>query len=378
MYINMMHLCVCLGWWVAHSQASMWRALHAHDSLSVTPEAGTAAATAVVTHHRPQRDAAQPQYIAQGSSHQGLLPSALDRCLVPVRVQMLGKGNAHAAAAIMAHSFAASQQESPANPLRDSLQVGSQQAGTLGTRSRLCSRPEYKLESQSQSPELLQHRQHLQAGASQTMQGISAMATAKGYSSRVSQQSKPQAGLGGHDHLSMQQEEAIQDDLVSTKRVKVDECAPSSALLVTDEDMLAVKHNDDGDDVHASDQLQMRQSASNNANEDEEELEKEHEEEEEEGYPLDGQLKPSVIGFVTSEAPRGLSGKAGARALCSVTALRQLYHEQVEAQVLRNSQHGIVVQIKNCGSSQCWKAALHWTDSVPWYRILLPLKQSVE
>ena len=366
-------MCVCSGWWVAHSRASLQHAIDAHDSPSVNPDAGTAAAaTAPVTHHIPQRDA------AQGSSHQGLLPSALDRCLVPVRVQMLGKGNAHAAAAILAH--AVPQQESRTSPPRKSLPVGSRQSGT---KSQLCSRPEYKLESQSQSLDLLQHSQHLQAGGSQTLKGISAMA--EGASSQASQQNKHQAGLSGHDHLSIDQS-AFQDDFGGAERVKMDRYACSDTLLGRDKHMLAMEHdiddcdddNDDEEDVHASEQLQLQQPASSTANEAEEESEKQHEEEGEEGPPHDGQLRPSVIGFVTSEAPRGLSGETGARALCSVTALRQLYREQVQAQTLRNSRHGILVQVKVSGSSQCWKAALHWTGREPWHRILLPVKQNVK
>ena len=378
----MMHLCVCSGWWVDHSQASLQR-LHAHDSSLVHPDAGTAAATAPETHHTPQRHARRLQYIAQGRSHHGLLPSALDRCLVPVRVQMLGKGNAHAAAAILAHITTASpQQKSPTDLPQNSLQVGNQRAGSMGAKSKVCSRPEYKLESQSHPPELLQHGQHLQSGASQTLEGINAVAISKKTSSQVSQQSQHQAGLSAHEHVGIRQK-AVQDDFVGAKRAKVDGYASSGATLDIDKHMPAMELDDNDDDedeedMHASDQLQMRQSASSNANEDEEESEKEHEEEEQEGCPFDGQLRPNVIGFVTSEAPRGLSGEGGARALCSATALKQLYREQVEAQVLRNSRHGIAVQIQNSGSSQCWKAALHWTDSLPWHRVLLPAKQSVK
>ena len=357
----------------------MQRALDAHDSSAVHPGAGTAAATAPVTHHTPQQEAAQPQCVAQGRLHQGLLPTALDKCLVPVRVQMLGRGNAHAAVAILAHSTATSQQESPTSPPHDSLQVQSQQAGSLRTLSQLCSRPEYKLEpqSQSQSAELLQRGQHVQSGANQPMEGISAMVVPKGASNQASPQSKHQAGMSGHDHLGMQQR-AVQDDFVGAKRVKVDDFAPSGALLDTDKHTLAMEHDNDHDNAHASEQPQMSQPASNNANEDGGELERGHKAADTDGFLIDGQLGLSVIGFVTSEAPRGLSGEAGARALCSVNALRQLYHEQVEAQVLRNSRHGIVVHIKNVGSNQRWKAALHWTGSGPWHRIWLPVKHNIE
>lgn len=373
-----MHLCVCLGWWVAHSPACLQRALDAHDSSVVHPDAGTAAATAPVTHATPQQDAAQPQCVAQGRSHQGLLPTALDKCLVPVRVQMLGRGSAHTAAAILADNNASPQQGSPMSPPRDSFQVRSQQAGAPRSKSQLCSRPDYKLEPRSQSAELLQNSQHLHAGASQPVEGISATDISKGASSQVSQQSKHQAGLSGHDHLSTRQR-AVPDDFVGAKRVKVGEFAPSGALLDKDKYMPAMEHdNDDDDNMHASEQLQTCQFAINNASEDGSDLEKGHEEEDTAGSPVDDQLRPGVIGFVTSEAARGLSDEAGARALCSVIALRQLYHEQIEAQVLRNSRHGIMVHVKNVGSSQCWKAALHWTDSMPWHRILLPVKQNVK
>lgn len=342
----MIHLFVSSGWWVAHSPASMRHALDAHDSPPIPSEAGTAAATAPMSHHGPQ-----PQYAAQGISQSGLLPSALGSCLVPVRVQMLGKGTAHTAAAILIPHMHPSQQDLSTSPLCNSPPVGAQQLGVLRTQSHL-SQPEYKDDFQSHPAELSRHSQHMPFRESETIEGMEAKAIPGGLPDQESQQSRQQNGVKAH----APQKGADHDDLVGAKRLRLDKSLPSGVSL------------DSNHGEHASQHLQ---SASSNANEEEDESGKEHEEEEE-GSPADEQLRRTVIGFVTSEAPRGLSGEAGARALCSLTALRQLYHEQVEARVLRNSRHGIVVHVKNCGSSQHWKAALLQTDSVPWHRLLLP------
>ena len=324
----------------------MRRALDAHDSPSVPSEAGIAAATAPVSHHGPQQDAAQPQYAAQGTPHLGLLPSALGSCLVPVRVQMLGKGTAHAAAAILVHRNCPLNQDSPTSPLCKRPQTGSQEAGVLGTRSQPHSRLDYKPEFESHPPALWRHSQHVPAGESQIIEGMEATVVPGGLLDPGSQQSSQQEGARAHDHQSG----GDHDDSVAAKRVRLDKDLLLGVSLGTNHDVLAMEC-EEGDESRKDD---------------------EEEEEEEEGSPADEQLGRTVIGFVTSDAPRGLSGEAGARALCSLTTLRQLYHEQFEAKVLRNSRHGIVVYVKNCGSSQHWKAALHLTDSVPWHRILLP------
>lgn len=341
----------------------MRRALAAHDSPPVPSEAGTAAATADLSHHRPQQNATQPQHVAQGISHPGLLPSALGNCLVPVRVQMLGKGTAHAAAAIVVHHSCPSQQDTPTSPLFNRPLAGSQQAGVFGTESQPRSQPEYKPEFESHPPQLSRHSQ--QTGESHAIEGTKATVISS------SQQSRRQDGVKAHGHQSGADYDALK--LVGAKRVRLDKPLPLGVSLSTDYDVLAMEC-DDGEE--ASKQLQMQQSTDSKANEEEQDEDegsgKEHEEEEE-GSP-DEQLRRTVIGFVTSEAPRGLSGEAGARALCSLTALRQLYLKQVEAKLLRNSRHGVVVHVNNCSSSQHWKAALHQTDSVPWAQDVATIK----
>lgn len=347
----------------------MRRALDAHDSSRSLSAAGTAAYTAPMSHDGPQQDAAQAQHVAQGILHLGLLPSALSSCLVPVRLQMLGKGTAHAAAAILVHHNCSSQLQSSSNPLGNSPLAGSQEAGVLGTQSQPHSRLDYKPEFASHPPELLRHSQQVPAGQRQTIEGMEATVVPGGLLDPEFQQSrKHEEEMKAHGH----QNGADHDEFVGAKRLRLDKSLPSGVPLDTDHDVLAMDCDDGG---HASQQLQKKLHLwSASSNEEEEGSGKEHEEEEEVSPP-DQQLRQTVIGFVTSEAPRGLSGEAGARALCSLTALRQLYHEQTEAKVLRNSRHGVVVHVKNCGSSQDWKAALHLTDSVPWHRMLLPSSQ---
>lgn len=152
-------------------------------------------------------------------------------------------------------------------------------------------------------------------------------------------------------------------DLVSAKRAKVNQSGGPTDWPVhnNDQDIVTMDYAHEGDDLLAS---ELWQPAASNADD------KPQEEQEEPDKAPDRHLEHIVVGFVTSEAPKGLSGRAGARALCSLSVLRQLYQEQVRTNVLRNSQHGIVVHVKSCGSSQCWKAALHHTDSMPWHRML--------
>ena len=271
---------------------------------------------------------------------------------------MLGKGTAHAAAAVMAHKhIACTQQDSHDNPPGNSLQARSLQAGVLDAKSQ----------PHSQS----RHSQHLQGEEDdQPIQGCCAMVMSERDASQEVQPGQQQVGLRQHGQSAIQQA-ADNDVSVSAKTVETDTSGPSDASLYIDKDVLAMECDAD-DDALASEQLQMQQSASSN----EEEGGEEEVVNKEDSCP-DGQLGQAVIGFVVSEAPRGLSGEAGATALCSLDVLRKLYQQQIEAKVLQNGRHGIVVRIKNCGSSQCWKAALHQTDSVPWHRILLHSRQAL-
>ena len=78
----------------------------------------------------------------------------------------------------------------------------------------------------------------------------------------------------------------------------------------------------------------------------------------------------TVMGFVTSGMVRGLSGGAGPRALCSLSALRDLYAQQVTAKLIRHLHHGVVVDVLNSGSSGPSKAALYSVYDKSWQQIL--------
>ena len=77
----------------------------------------------------------------------------------------------------------------------------------------------------------------------------------------------------------------------------------------------------------------------------------------------------TVMGFVTSGMVRGLSGGAGPRALCSLSALQGLYARQVTAKLIRHSHHGILVDVLNSGSSRPFKAALYSVYNQSWQQI---------
>ena len=77
-----------------------------------------------------------------------------------------------------------------------------------------------------------------------------------------------------------------------------------------------------------------------------------------------------VLGFVTSGMIRGLSGGAGPRALCSLSALKCLYSQQKTEKVIRHFHHGILVNVQNDGSSRCAKGALYSAYSKTWQHIL--------
>ncbi|KAL3145711.1 hypothetical protein ABBQ32_003243 [Trebouxia sp. C0010 RCD-2024] len=414
------------GWWVAHSQAAMRHALCAHDSSTLPSEAGTAAAAAPMTHHRPQQKKVLPQHPVQPRSQQGLLPtaqgsipqgllspalggfpsgllpSALNRCLVVVTVQMLGKGVAHIGGAVLAPNIAGSQQFVLINS-RDAEPQGRRNQVEV-VKSLSGSQPHFKLqpqpqpqpqsqtlpqtqpqpqshtravthpqpESQPQPPELPQHTQHLRAEASQS-QGRDAMVSPAGVASHDSQP----PGLSQHGSPDML--EGNDEDSMCAKRAKTNQSGSVDSVPEKDQGVMTLDFVDEADDLPASEQLPTWQPASCTAEDKSQEGEEEGQEGQQEAEEEDREADKAsdahiMIGFVTSDAPRGLSGRAGARALCSLGLLRQLYLEQVNLKVLKNSQHGIVVRIKNCGSSQYWKAALHLADSVPWHKTLSQLR----
>ena len=83
----------------------------------------------------------------------------------------------------------------------------------------------------------------------------------------------------------------------------------------------------------------------------------------------EGAEKQTVIGFVTSEVCRGSSSRAGPTAVCSLAALRRLYSQQVAAKTIARNTHGIVVGMRNQHSSRWWSVAVHCAHDVPWHSV---------
>ena len=78
-----------------------------------------------------------------------------------------------------------------------------------------------------------------------------------------------------------------------------------------------------------------------------------------------------VIGVVTTEAPRGVSGAAGPRAVCSLAALKHLYGQQLATRLIRSSNHGIVVHCQNQTSTKPFRAALYCMYDTCWQRLFV-------
>ena len=86
-------------------------------------------------------------------------------------------------------------------------------------------------------------------------------------------------------------------------------------------------------------------------------------------------IQHSVIGFVTSESVRGVSGGAGPRGLCSLAALKDLYGQQVTTKMIRHSSHGVVVHIKNKQCTKYCRAAVYCAHNAPWQKLFRPATQ---
>ncbi len=82
---------------------------------------------------------------------------------------------------------------------------------------------------------------------------------------------------------------------------------------------------------------------------------------------VDGQQ--IVIGVVTTEAPMGVSGATGPRAVCSLAALKHMYDQQLATRLIRSSNHGILVQCQNQTSTKPSRAALYCMYDTCWQRL---------
>ena len=319
------------GWWVVHSQAAMRRALREE-------EAAAAIQADVATGAEPA--ASQGPEEPQGSQ-QCMHASALDRCLIPITVQMLGKGVAHEAAAVLAPFEAAAKLSAPP------LDLGKGQAVTQYTAQP---------EPRAAMPAMTQDRSH---GADDQQQRSNARCSLRSTSGCMP--SKVRAEQAQYHNAKLWAEAHEQgDETNSVKRARLDQGADLNAAARINKDTAAMPYGDaDRDPV-------SRDPAARPAEEQQPAVSSTGKQPD-----LGNEVKLVFIGFVTSEAPRGLSGGVGAAALGSLAVLKNLFQEQTKTGVLKHNQHGIVVAIRNSGSQSFSRAALHQTDSLPWHKVLI-------
>lgn len=320
----------------------------------------------------------------QGRQGKGLHATALDRCLIPVRVQILGKGVAHEAAAVMTPVKAAAKQSAlffgPGKQRATPFGPDKQSAPPFGTGKQ--SAPPFGPGKQSAPPfgpgkrlqPADQHsRQHApRANVSEPQQSRTESAEGQQMSdARVSLgldsgQKKSQDGTEqAYRHVELQTSGLEQgDESANVKRARLAEGGHVDADPRMNTNGAAALCEDADDDPNNCDSAlqsaeEQQPAVSSPGNQPD----------------LGNVAKQVVIGFVTSEAPRGLSGGAGATALCSIAVLRQLFWEQCNTGVLQNSQHGIVVAVRHNGSLGLTRAALHQSDSLPWHQVFSQARQ---
>lgn len=320
------------GWWSAHSAAAVQQVLNA-SSVLTSAAAGPAAAEGL------------PRPALQGhlrTALQGLPQTALEKCLVPVRLQTLGKGVPEAGAAILI-------------PMSQ-LEASSHQ-------------PSRAEESQTNSTHL---------SIDQVVADGQIMGQRKDESDEISRDDSldiPQAVDMDCDHDISTAELELESQSTSKRAKLADKVLDRGKLqpniLVQASDMTDGVDNESSAEA-AAEAERMDTSMAHVTDDDV------HDEEEEQHWHrgheamssaqrVDGQQ--IVIGIVTTEAPRGVSGAAGPRAFCSLAALKHLYGQQLATRLIRSSNHGIVVQCQNTNSNKPSRAAVYCMYDACWQRL---------
>ena len=306
---------------MAHSTAAMLQSIH---GAHFTESAATAASKG------------RPQPAAQGHCR-----PVLDKCLVPVRVKMIGKGVALEGAAILDSGRADPGQDTSSSP----HSPHDQDAGVLMTASAAADMPLAGVRGDNKMASHQMTQQHQAAAQSE-------------------------AGESAADEHEQHSPKRVKfADTVFQGSPNVADAAPSdSDMIVISNDASSAEKPAEADNM----QVSMTKVTSNHSAYDQETQQCHQDIGDDvrsgEGERIDRQQ--TVIGYVTTEAPRGVTCGAGPRALCSFDALRGLYSQQVAARVIRNSSHGIVVHVKNRCSTECRRAALYCVDDVSWQGML--------
>jgi len=331
--VNLVFYCVA-GWWVAHSAAAVQQVLNESSMLSSAATRPAAAAEGL------------PQSALQvhlRAALQGLPQTALDKCLVPVRLQMLGKGVPEAGAAIL---IPMSQHESSSH------------------------QPSHAKETQAIATDLNSEQ------VAADKQVIDQRNDAEISSDDLMDVPQPVDKDCDHDRSTVELEHERQS---ASKRAKLadnvlDEGKPQPNMTAQASDMTAVVDNEASAEAEAAADAEgvytsvAHMTSDDTRDEEEEQHRKRHHEAMSSTRTVDGQQ--IVIGVVTTEAPRGVSGVAGPRAICSLAALTHLYGQQLATRLIRSSHHGIVVQCQNQGSTKHSRAALHCMYDMCWQHLL--------
>ena len=311
------------GWWVAHSAAAVQQVLN-DSSVRSSAAAGPAAAA-----ERLRRPALQ-----------GHLRTALEKCLVPVRLQTLGKGVPETGAAIL-------------NPMSQNVSSSHQPSHAKETQSKLIPLSSTQMAADKQ----VMDQQNDDRISCDDLMDIS------------------QAVDMNCDHDRSTAEPELETQSAS-KRAKLadnmlDEGELQPNILARAPDMTAGVDNESSAEAAAQAEnvdISMAHVTSDDLHDAEEEQhQKRGHEAMSSAQRIDRQQ--IVIGVVTTEAPRGLSGATGPRAVCSLAALKHLYAQQLATRLIQSSNHGILVQCQNQNSTKPSRAALYCMYDTCWQRL---------
>ncbi len=313
------------GWWVAHSAAAAQQVLNESSTL-------TSAAT---------RPAAAAEGLPQ-SALQGHLPqTALDTCLVPVRLQTLGKGVPETGAAIL---IPMSQHESSSH------------------------QPSHAKETQANSTDLSSDqvaadKQVMHQRNDDEISGDDLMDVAHPVDMDCDHdRSAAELEL---ENQSASKRAKLADSVLDEGKLQPSRTAQASDVTAEVENESSAEAAAEAERVDTS----MAHTTDDNVHDEEEEQQQRR------GHEAMSSTRTVdrqqiVIGVVTTEAPRGVSGAAGPRAVCSLAALKHLYGQQLATRLIRSSNHGILVQCQNPTSTKHSKAALHCVYGKCWQRLL--------
>ncbi|KAL0040408.1 hypothetical protein WJX77_006269 [Trebouxia sp. C0004] len=279
------------GWWVAHSAAAVQQVLNESSTLTSAAARPVAASGGL------------PQPGLQGhlcTALQGLPQTALDKCLVPVRLQTLGKGVPEAGAAIL---IPMSQHESssrqPSHAKENQANATDLSSDQVADKQVMDQRYDDEI-SGDDVMDITQlvdiDRDHDMSTAELELESQSASKRAK-LAAIVVDEGKLQPNMTAQ---ASEMTDVVDNESPAEAAAKA-ERVDTSMAQVTNDDV-----HDEGEEQHGK--RGCREAVSSTRTVDEQQI---------------------VIGVVTTEAPRGVSGGAGPRAVCNLAALKHLYGQQL-------------------------------------------------